>query len=100
MLGEEMKEGEVREVTMHDGSVVILKNLEKEYNPTNRFEAMRVLAEAQENNWLVTGLIYISTDKPSLTETYNLIETPLNRLAEADVRPAPEMIQKINDLMF
>ena len=100
MLGEELKEGEVREVTMHDGSVVILKNLEKEYNPTNRFEAMRVLAEAQENNWLVTGLIYISTDKPSLTETYNLIETPLNRLAEADVRPAPEMIQKINDLMF
>ena len=100
MLGEEMKEGEIREVTMHDGSVVVLKNLEKEYNPTNRSEAMRVLAEAQENNWLVTGLIYIATDKPTLTETYNLIETPLNRLAEADLRPAPEMIQKINDLMF
>ena len=100
ILEEEMKEGEVREVNMHDGSVVILKNLEKDYDPTSRFEALRILAEAEANNWLATGLIYIRTDKPSLTETYNLVETPLNRLPEADLRPAPDMIKKINDLMF
>jgi 2-oxoglutarate ferredoxin oxidoreductase subunit beta len=85
---------------MHDGSVVILKNLEKDYNPTDRFEALRVLAEAQANNWLATGLIYIETDKPSLTETYNLVETPLNRLQDADLRPSAEMIDKVNALMF
>ena len=100
ILEEEMKEGEVREVSMHDGSVVILKNLEKDYNPTDRFEAMRVLAEAQQNNWLTTGLIYIEEDKPSLTDIYNLVDTPLNRLQEADLRPGPEMIDKINALMF
>jgi len=100
ILEREMMEGEVREVSMHDGSVIILKNLEKDYNPTDRFEAIRVLAEAQANNWLATGLIYIQTDKPSLIETYDLVETPLNRLQEADLRPAPEMVQKINDLMF
>ncbi|HSJ85659.1 MAG TPA: 2-oxoacid:ferredoxin oxidoreductase subunit beta [Anaerolineales bacterium] len=100
ILEEEMKEGEVREVSMHDGSVVILKNLEKDYNPTDRFEAMRVLAEAQQNNWLTTGLIYIEEDKPSLTDMYNLVDTPLNRLQEADLRPGPEMIDKINALMF
>ena len=100
MLETEMKEGEIREVTMHDGSVIVLKNLEKSHNPTDRFEAMRVLAEAQANNWLATGLIYIATDKPSLVETYNLVESPLNRLQEADLRPAPDMITKINDLMF
>jgi 2-oxoglutarate ferredoxin oxidoreductase subunit beta len=100
ILEEEMKEGEVREVSMHDGSVVILKNLEKDYNPTDRFEAMRVLAEAQQNNWLATGLIYIEENKPSLTDMYNLVDTPLNRLAEADLRPTPDMIDKINALMF
>src|SRR5512134_988780 len=67
MLEEEMLEGEVREVNMHDGSIIILKNLEKDYDPTNRFEALRVLAEAQANDWLATGLIYIATDKPALT---------------------------------
>jgi 2-oxoglutarate ferredoxin oxidoreductase subunit beta len=100
ILEREMEEGEVREVALHDGSVVILKNLEKNYNPTDRFEAMRVLAEAQQNNWLATGLIYIETGKPSLTETYNLVDQPLNRLEDPDLRPAPEMMDKINALMF
>src|SRR5690349_15472363 len=54
ILEEEMKEGEIREVSMHDGSIVVLKNLEKDYNPTDRFQAMHVLAEAQQNNWLAT----------------------------------------------
>ena len=100
MLKEEMKEGEIREVAMHDGSIIVLKNLDKHYDPTDRFEALRVLEEAQRNNWLITGLIYISPDRPTLAETYQLVDTPLNRLTEADLRPAPAMIDKINALMF
>ena len=100
MLEEEMKAGEVREVAMHDGSIIILKNLDKNHDPTNRAEALQILNEAEENNWLATGLIYIKTDKPSLEETYDLVDTPLNRLTEADLRPAPEMLEKINELMF
>jgi hypothetical protein len=42
----------------------------------------------------------VDTSKPSLTEIYDLVDTPLNRLEEADLRPAPEMIDKINALMF
>ena len=100
ILEREMEDGEVREVSMHDGSTVILKNLEKSYDPTDRFEALRVMEEAQCNNWLITGLLYVDTGKPALTDTYNLTDTPLNRLTEADLRPAPAMIDKINSLMF
>ncbi|MCL4529176.1 MAG: 2-oxoacid:ferredoxin oxidoreductase subunit beta [Chloroflexi bacterium] len=100
ILEREMEDGEVREVSMHDGSTVILKNLEKSYDPTDRFEALRVMEEAQRNNWLITGLLYVDTGKPALTDTYNLTDTPLNRLTEADLRPAPAMIDKINSLMF
>jgi 2-oxoglutarate ferredoxin oxidoreductase subunit beta len=100
ILEEELLEGEVREVAMHDGSIVVLKNLEKDYDPTNRFEAMRMLEEAHQNDWLATGLIYVNTSKPSLIETYDLVDTPLNRLTDSDLRPVPEMIDKINALMF
>lgn len=100
MLEEEMKAGDVREVELHDGSVVILKKLEKDYDPTSRFQALRVLEEAQRNNWMVTGLLYVEPNRPALADRYNLVETPLNRLAEADLRPAPAMIDKVNDLMF
>jgi 2-oxoglutarate ferredoxin oxidoreductase subunit beta len=75
---------------------VILKNLEKSYDPTNRYEALRVMEEAQRNNWLVTGLLYVNTTKPNLTSMYNLVDTPLNRLTDVDLRPERAMIDKIN----
>ena len=97
---EDFEEGAIREVTMHDGSTVILKKMEKDYDPTDRWQALRMLEEAQRNNWLPTGLIYIETGRPALTDLYNLPETPLNRLRESDLRPARETIDKINAMMF
>ncbi|MCZ7551150.1 MAG: 2-oxoglutarate ferredoxin oxidoreductase subunit beta [Anaerolineae bacterium UTCFX2] len=96
----EYDEGEMEEVTMHDGSKVILKKLEHDYDPCNRAEAMRMLEEANEKQWLLTGLIYIDPDQPSLIDIYNLSETPLNRLTEKRLRPPRESIQQVNDLMF
>jgi len=93
-------EGTVREVSMHDGSTVLLKKLEKDYDPTNRANAFQMLESAQLNNWLVTGLLYIDESKTTLTESFNLVDTPLNRLADPDLRPAPETIDKINAMMF
>jgi 2-oxoglutarate ferredoxin oxidoreductase subunit beta len=100
ILEREMEEGEIREVSLHDGSVVVLKNLEKHYDPSNRFEALHVMEEAQQNDWLITGLLYLDDTKPNLTEMYNLVDTPLNRLTEAELRPERAMIDKVNALMF
>jgi 2-oxoglutarate ferredoxin oxidoreductase subunit beta len=96
----EFTEGTVREVSMHDGSTVLLKKLEKDYDPTIRANAFQMLEKAQLNNWLITGLLYIDESKPSLTETFNLVETPLNRLSDPDLRPARDTIDKVNSLMF
>jgi len=96
----EFEHGSVREVTMHDGSTIILKKLDKDYDPTDRANAFQTLERAQKNDWLLTGLIYIDTTKPTLADIYNLVDTPLNRLAEADLRPARQTIDKINATMF
>ena len=92
--------GEAKEVTMHDGSKVILKKLEHDYDPTDRAEAMRLLEEANAKQWLLTGLLYINTGQTALIDMYNLPEAPLNRLTENRLRPAPDTIQWVNDLMF
>jgi 2-oxoglutarate ferredoxin oxidoreductase subunit beta len=93
-------EGEATEVTLHDGSTVVLKKLGRDYDPTDRSAAMRVLEEANACNCLITGLIYINTEQPSLVDIYNLPDTALNRLDESRIRPARETIQTVNDLMF
>ncbi len=52
----EYEEGEDKEITLHDGSVVMLQKLERDYDPTDRAEAMRVLEEANRCDCLITGL--------------------------------------------
>ena len=92
--------GEATAVTMHDGSKVFLKKLEQDYDPTDRAAAMRILEEANAKQWLLTGLIFISPEQPSMADIYRLPDTPLNRLPEDRLRPPRESIDKINDLMF
>lgn len=96
----EYEAGQAKEVELHDGSSVILKKLAQDYDPTNRVEAMRILEEANANQWLVTGLIYIDPDEPSLIDLYDLPEEALNRLPESRLRPAPETIDQVNAMMF
>ena len=100
MLDKEMEAGEVREVLMHDGSSIVLKNTDKDYDPTNRAQALEMLVKAQENNQLLTGLIYLNENKPVLSDQYNLVGKALNRLSPEEIRPKPETIKMINDLMF
>lgn len=100
IIPDEFLEGETREVELHDGSIVVFKKLEKDYDPTNKYHALNTLEEAQQNNWLVTGLIYLDPKKESLDQRYNLVDQPLNRLTEAELRPKPDTIKMINDLMF
>ena len=97
---EDFEEGGVREVELHDGSTVILKKLEHDYDPTNKFDALRIMEEAELNNWLITGLIYVNPEQPTLFDFYNLPDTPLNRMTEKQLRPTSETMEKINQMMF
>jgi 2-oxoglutarate ferredoxin oxidoreductase subunit beta len=94
------KEGQAIEVTMHDQSKIVLRKLERTYDPTDRIAAMRALEEANDCNCLLTGLIYVNPEQPALRDIYNLTETPLNRLPPERMRPPRETMQRVNDLMF
>jgi 2-oxoglutarate ferredoxin oxidoreductase subunit beta len=88
--------GALREVSLPDGSTLILKNLDADYDPTDRQMAFKALEEANQNGWLLTGLIYIDPQQPTLLDSYDLIDTPLNRLTEDRLRPSPEALAEIN----
>lgn len=92
---EDYEPGTVREVSLHDGSTVVLKKLERDYDPTDVFEALRVTKEGEQNNWLVTGILYINPETPALYDSFDLVETPLNRLESERLRPSKEMLDKI-----
>ena len=90
-------EGEAVEVEMHDGSHIRLKKLDRDYDPRDRMQAMRLLDEAREKQEFITGLIYVNEQRPSLPELERLPETPLAHLPESQLRPAHEALAKIMD---
>lgn len=95
------EEGETIDVDMHDGSHVVLRKLGMDYDPTDRAGILCMLEEANRNHELVTGLVYIDTEKPTLFDIYDLAENePLNRFTEDRIRPPRETMAEINTMMF
>lgn len=94
---EDYDEGTTQEVTLHDGATLVLKKLEKDYDPCNIFEAYRVIEEAELNRWLLTGIFYIEPDAQTLFDNHNLIDTPLNRLTPEDLRPGAKTLDHVMD---
>ena len=93
---DDFERGTLREVTMHDGSVILFKKLERDYDPTNRTEAIRLLEEAIRRNWLITGLLYIDPNTTNIFEMYSMGKKPLNRLPPEKIRPNKDTLEKIN----
>jgi 2-oxoglutarate ferredoxin oxidoreductase subunit beta len=98
---DEFSEGETRKVAMHDGSNVVLKKLDRDYDPTDRIGAIKTIQEANNNDVLLTGLIFVDTTPDSLIDMYDLPEDrALNRMQQDELRPPPEALEKLNSLMF
>ena len=97
---DEFEEGETKEVTLHDGSVVVLKKLEHDYDPTDKWQAIKILEQAEKERWLVTGLIYVDPNQPTLYDYLDLTEEPLNRMPNEALRPSPETLESINQSMI
>ncbi|HEY2093630.1 MAG TPA: 2-oxoacid:ferredoxin oxidoreductase subunit beta, partial [Thermoanaerobaculia bacterium] len=92
--------GEVKVVEMHDGSRIILKKLEEDYDPSNAVQAIQRLHRATEDNHMLTGLVYLQPEKKSFIDLLNLTDDSLNTLPLERTRPPREALDKImHDLM-
>jgi 2-oxoglutarate ferredoxin oxidoreductase subunit beta len=91
----EMAEGEVREVTLHDGSRIVLRKLGQDYDPTDKLNAIRTLHEAHQNGQVVTGILYVNPETKNFIELLNLVDEPLATLPESRVRPPKEALDEI-----
>lgn len=85
----------VTSVKLHDGSVVRIKHLAADYDPTDRLSAMRLLEKAKREQLLLTGIFFISEDRPSLAEYEKLPEKPLAHFDVADLRPPREKLDEV-----
>ena len=87
--------GTTSSVTLHDGSSIILRKVDENYDPTSRTPALRTLEDAKEKNMLLTGLLYYNPRRASLVESERLTDTALSHLSETELRPSEESLKTI-----
>lgn len=83
------------EVQLHDGSWIVLKRLEEDYDPTNRMSAYAVLEEAREKQQFLTGLFYINNSEPNMLEMLEMVDEPLALLPDERIRPSREQLAQV-----
>ena len=91
----DIEEGTTREVFMHDGSRLVLRKLDRDYDPTSKIGALAALEEAEAKNEVLTGLLYAETEKPTFIDNLNLVDEPLATLPLDRVRPPKAALDEI-----
>ncbi len=91
----EIPEGEVRDVRMHDGSLLRLKKLGRDYDPTVKLNALAALEEAEKRHEVLTGVLYVNTEKPNFFQMLNMVDEPLATLPESVTRPPKSVLDEV-----
>jgi 2-oxoglutarate ferredoxin oxidoreductase subunit beta len=91
----EIDEGEVKEVELHDGSKLRIKKLGRDYDPSNQFDALKAMDEAEKKGEVLTGVFYVDTKKPNFMEMLNMEDAPLATLPESKIRPPKDVLDQV-----
>ena len=88
--------GQVVDVRQHDGSLLRLRTLHADYDPTDRHAAMAFMQEHQARGEVVTGLLYVDPLATDLHTALNTTARPLNALEAPALCPGAAVLAKIN----
>jgi 2-oxoglutarate/2-oxoacid ferredoxin oxidoreductase subunit beta len=91
----DIPEGEVMDVTLHDGSHLRIRKLHRDYDPTNRATAAAVLEESEAKGEVLTGVLYVNTSKPTFVELLNMSDDTLATLPQSRTRPDKAVLDQV-----
>jgi 2-oxoglutarate ferredoxin oxidoreductase subunit beta len=91
----EYDEGNTASVRMHDGSFLRLRKVDRDYDATNKVNALKVLTESHDKGEVLTGVFYINANAPTFMDLLNVGDQPLGQLPESMVRPPKSVLDEV-----
>lgn len=91
----EIGDGEAMDVQMHDGSRLRIRKLGHDYDPHYKMGAITAMEEAANRDEVLTGLLYVNTEKPTFLDMLNMVDEPLAKLPDERVRPSREALAQM-----
>ena len=74
----------------------MLRKINADYDVHDRLAAMNFLQHHAAKGQVVTGVLYLATNREDLHQHLNTIATPLNTLSEKELCPGSAVLEKIN----
>ena len=81
------EQGSAMPVALHDGSKILLRKIDKDYDPTSRARAFKYLRERFNAGEIVTGLLYINDERKEMHDLMGNVDTPFAELPMESLRP-------------
>jgi 2-oxoglutarate/2-oxoacid ferredoxin oxidoreductase subunit beta len=88
--------GTVQTVEQHDGTTLVLRKINADYDVHDRLAAMNFLQQHAAKGQVVTGVLYLDSEPEDLHRHLNTCDTPLNALSERELCPGSAALEKIN----
>jgi 2-oxoglutarate ferredoxin oxidoreductase subunit beta len=92
----EVAPGGAVDVRQHDGTLLRLRSLHADYDPTDRYAAMAFMQSHQSRGEILTGLLYVDPLATDLHMALNTTARPLNQLDAPDLCPGAAALERIN----
>jgi 2-oxoglutarate ferredoxin oxidoreductase subunit beta len=90
-----LPEGEVTNVTLHDGSVVALRKVAADYDPTDRQKVWSYLHERQLSGEIPVGLLYVDESGIEMHAGNKTVKRPLAEVPYEELCPGSAMLEKL-----
>ena len=85
----------MQDIELEDGSHIVLRKLDRDYDATDRLAGARVIHETRRRGELVTGLLFVDPHAADLCAREKMTGTPLKDLREEDLRIGRDDWQKL-----
>jgi 2-oxoglutarate ferredoxin oxidoreductase subunit beta len=88
-------EGEAMPVTLHDGSKIVFRKVDRHYDPTSRAAAFSFLRDSIGRGEIITGLLYIDQEAGDMHNLSGSVDKPLASIPYAELNPGKETLAKV-----
>ena len=89
------KEGESMPIKLRGHDTIVLRKLDRNYDPTSRADAFKYLRDRFNAGEITTGLLYVNEERAEMHELMGNVDTPLARLPYDGLHPGNEELKKI-----
>ncbi len=88
-------DGEAMPVQLHDGSRIVLRKVNKDYDPTSRASAFSFLRSGVRAGEIITGLLYIDEEMGDMHDLSGSTDRPLAKIPYEELNPGKDVLAEV-----